>query len=66
MEYKKYYTAVRRTVFLLNILFLCLTAGASKREVMFLDLHELTRTSLNDSIRLLDMWDALHCASTLQ
>ncbi|MBO5784901.1 MAG: hypothetical protein J6R05_02385, partial [Bacteroidaceae bacterium] len=58
----------KKQILWLFLVALLLSQGgfASKKEVVFLDLHALHQTDLNDSIQVLDMWDALHCASTLQ
>ncbi|MEE1234259.1 MAG: hypothetical protein UHS50_01085, partial [Bacteroidaceae bacterium] len=58
----------KKQILWLFLVALLLSQGgfASKKEVVFLDLYALHQTDLNDSIQVLDMWDALHCASTLQ
>lgn len=58
----------KKQILCLFLVALLLSQGgfASKKEVVFLDLHALHQTDLNDSTQVLDMWDALHCASTLQ
>lgn len=66
MQYADKFKRVKNYFLLLYILFFPLCSFGEKNEIVCLDLRSINNLNLKDSIQVLDMWDALHCVSTLQ
>lgn len=56
----------RKCFYILVALLFPFSASGDSKKILFMDLRAIHKTNSNDSIQILDMWDALHCVSTLQ